>query len=61
VRKELGRYFIDLSKLVFGGAVLSSILQIEEVSRGSILLAGIAATIIIGGFGFVLIRENKDS
>ncbi len=59
MRKEIGKYFIDISKLVFGGVVLSGILGIEDVSRATLLSIGILTTLILALGGFLLIKEEK--
>jgi hypothetical protein len=40
--KELEKYFLDISKLIFGGIVIASIIKIENVSRYELLMIGIA-------------------
>ena len=34
-KKEIGKYLIDVSKLIFAGMVLTSIIKIENVSKFS--------------------------
>jgi len=58
-RKELGKYFIDISKLVFAGAVLASVIKIEDIPKLIILLAGTLVTIIFAAAGFVIIGYRK--
>ena len=58
LRKEIGKYFVDISKLVFGGVVLSSILKMEEINTVWVLIVGTAITIIIGNF-WIYFDENK--
>ena len=33
LRKEIVKYFIDISKLLFGGIVLAALLKIETISK----------------------------
>lgn len=33
IRGEIGKYFLDVSKLLFGGVVLASIIRMEDVSK----------------------------
>ena len=54
IKKELGVYFIDISKLTFAGVVLSVILEINT-SKLIVLLAGSSATFIFAFRGFLLI------
>jgi len=58
-RKELGKCFIDISKLVFGGAVLASVIKIENISKLLILFVGTTVTIIFALAGFVILRYKK--
>jgi hypothetical protein len=58
--KEVGKYIIDLSKLIFGGVVLASIIKIEDVSRYLILLVGIIISGIAAFWGFQILKiKNK--
>jgi len=58
LRAKIGDYLVDVSKLIFGGVVLSTILNIQSVPKGSILIAGGLATIIFAVLGFYLIKEK---
>ena len=57
--KEVGKYWLDLSKLIFGGVVLASIIKIEDVSRYLILLVGTLVSGIIAYFGFRILKPKK--
>ena len=57
LRAKIGDYLVDVSKLIFGGVVLSTILNIQSVPKGSILIVGGLATVIFAVFGFYLIKE----
>ncbi|HYV90399.1 MAG TPA: DUF6722 family protein [Chitinophagales bacterium] len=47
LRKEIGKYFIDVSKLVIGGAVLSTVINMDAVSKSWLLISGlIIATVL---------------
>ena len=59
MKKEVGKYFIDISKLVFGGVVLSTILKIEDFSKVKIFAAGILATIILAIVGFIIYKQSE--
>jgi len=56
--KELGKYFLDISKLIFGGIVIASIIKIENVSRYELLMIGIAVTSIFAWIGFRLLKRK---
>ena len=58
MKKELGKYLLDVSKLILGGVVLSSVLQIS-FNKLAVILAGVvaSATLLILG---LLILKDKD-
>lgn len=58
LRAKIGDYLVDVSKLIFGGVVLSTILNIQSVPRGSVLVVGCLATIFFAIWGFYLIKEK---
>ena len=53
MREEMGKYFVDISKLVFGGVVLSAVFDIQEFSKFLIILSGIVATLVFAAIGFI--------
>jgi hypothetical protein len=55
--EQLGEYLIDISKLTFGGVVLSVIL---EISQNKILILGVGfmATLVFAIWGFLLLTIN---
>ena len=57
MRNEIGKYLLDVSKLVFGGVVLGSIFQIEEMSKFVILALGVVVTLFLAILGFMLIKD----
>ena len=57
-RKEIGKYFIDISKLLIGGIVLATILKIEMVSKSWLIISGIALAICFAIAGFVIINQK---
>ncbi len=58
MKDKIANYLLDISKLIFAGVVLSTILQVEGVSKLAILLVGIYATIIFAGIAFILMRKR---
>ncbi len=58
MRKRIGEYFLDVSKLVLGGAVLSTVLKMESVSKSGILITSIAIVVVLSSLGFFLISEE---
>lgn len=56
---QLGEYLIDVSKLTFGGVVLSMILEVSH-NKMLVLFLGALATIGVAVWGFILINyKNK--
>ncbi|MEP7169908.1 MAG: DUF6722 family protein [Bacteroidota bacterium] len=56
--KEFGKYFLDISKLVFGGAVLSSIMQIEKINHGYVMAIGGFISLSLAIIGFGILRKK---
>ena len=59
ISKELGRYLLDVSKLVIGGAVITTVIQLNSDKYVVIVIAiGLAITLCIVGF-IVLTLKHK--
>lgn len=58
MKTELGKYFIDISKLVFGGVVLSQVLNISQ-NKILIIALGLMASIIFALIGFMILKKLK--
>jgi hypothetical protein len=59
--QQFGEYLIDISKLSFGGVVLSVILEISH-NKPLVLAVGAIATFGVAFWGFVLLNyKNKKS
>lgn len=58
IRQKVGDYLLDVSKLVFGGSVLSTVLGMEFVSKGDILIVSVLAVLILFSCGLLLIKEK---
>ncbi|WP_455638175.1 DUF6722 family protein [Parabacteroides sp.] len=57
--REFGRYLLDVSKLVIGGAVITTVIQLDSDKYTVIVIAiGLAITLCIVGFT-VLTLKNK--
>ena len=56
--KELGKYFLDVSKLIFGGVVLATILKIENVNQGIVVSLGALATLLTSMIGFIILKRK---
>lgn len=59
ILSETGKFFIDISKLVFGGVILASIMKYESINPA--LLLGIGCVAVVCSFitGLVLIAMSK--
>jgi hypothetical protein len=57
IRKELGKYLLDISKLVFGGAVIAGIMK-EDIHIGYVLGVGALAALGTAFAGFILIKKQ---
>ena len=58
MKKELGKYLLDISKLVFGGVILSAVIDISE-NKLMIIAVGFLANVILALAGFLLIKLKK--
>lgn len=58
---EMSKYCLDLSKLVFGGAILTAIMDLD-VSKSHLILMGILAVVIFASVGAlgVYLTINKN-
>jgi len=57
MKEELGKYCLDLSKLVFGGAILSAIMK-ETLPTFWIVLIGGLVVAILASSGLLLIKNK---
>ena len=57
VGKEMGKYCLDLSKLVFGGAILSAVMQ-ESLPAFWVILIGGLVVVALAIAGFLLIKKS---
>ena len=56
--KELGKYLLDLSKLIFGGGVLATILKIEDINRLIVLISGLVIAGVTAYIGFGILNKK---
>ena len=57
--KKFGRYLLDLSKLIIGGAVITTVIQLNpDKYCGNSIAIGLAITLCIVGF-IVLTLKHK--
>lgn len=56
---EASRYSLDLSKLIFGGIILSGIMGMQ-IEKAYLLIVGLIAVILTALFGFIMfLLANK--
>ena len=58
LKEDVGKYLLDLSKLVFAGIVLGTVLR-YEVSREILLTGGIAVVILLPIVGLIILGIRK--
>lgn len=58
VAKELGKYLLDISKLVIGGAVITIALQLNDDKYG-LLLYSIILALTLAVIGFIVLTYKK--
>lgn len=56
-RRELGKFILDLGKLIFGGTVVTQIFSATPASPAT-LIVGFAVTIAIVGLGLAITPED---
>ena len=61
LRKEIGKFLVDIAKLLIGGVVLSSVLKIQGLSNLTTILFGavIATIITVLGFYIMSIKDKN--
>ena len=55
---ELGKFFIDLAKLIFGGVILTVLLDYQSYKM-SLLMAGLVSLVMLVTFGYQIIRYGN--
>jgi hypothetical protein len=57
-KNKLADYLLDISKLIFAGVVLTTILEFENTSKLLVLATGVYASMIIALIGFFLLEKE---
>ncbi|MFA6700912.1 MAG: DUF6722 family protein [Thiomicrospira sp.] len=57
-KNKLADYLLDISKLIFAGVVLTTILEFENTSKLLVLAIGVYASMIIALIGFFLLEKE---
>lgn len=58
-KKEIGKFFIDIAKLLFGGLVLATILKIDNVSKTWLVIVGLIVLSFFAITGFWIINSTS--
>ena len=58
-RYELGKFLVDISKLVFGGVILAGIMN-QEIDRQLLFILGSCIVISFALIGLLIISKNKE-
>ena len=58
VLSEIGKFFIDIAKLVFGGIILASIMKIE-INRSLLFILGGISVLVFAASGLMFIALSK--
>lgn len=56
---EVGRFLVDLAKMMFAGVILASIMQ-SDINKSTLLLVGAIVVAILAIIGFVLLLSGKE-
>jgi hypothetical protein len=59
LRKEIGKFFVDVAKLLIGGVVLSSVLKIQGLSNTLAIIVGMVVSVILAVLGFAIMNTKK--
>ena len=57
-RNKLADYLLDISKLVFAGVVLTTILEFDTQSKWTVIALGVYASAMTALLGFLLMEKN---
>ena len=55
MKEQIGKYFLDISKLVFGGVVIAAVMKESFPVLGTVALGG-SAVIVTAALGFLFIK-----
>ena len=59
VYEDTGKYFLDVSKLIFGGVILAGVMNLE-MDKFVLFLAGGASVLGSAIFGIILFKIGKE-
>ena len=58
LRKEYGMYLLDVSKLIVGGAVITTAIQLNT-DKFLIIIIAVSIAVFFGIFGFIVLTFKK--
>jgi hypothetical protein len=58
LRKELGKYLLDVSKLVFGGVVIAAIMS-QDIHWAYVVVVGAMSVFVLATLGFMLLNSEN--
>lgn len=58
MRKELGKYLLDVSKLIFGGVILSGLMNLN-VNSVVLFVVGGSTVLLTALSGFMFLKDPK--
>ena len=59
LRKEYGMYILDVSKLIVGGAVITTAIQLNT-DKFLIIIIAVSIAVFFGIFGFIVLTFKKE-
>ncbi len=57
-RKELGKFLIDVAKLVLGGVVFASVVKSDDLPKVYVMILGLLTILLFVIGGFALINKS---
>jgi len=58
MKKELGKYFIDISKLIFAGVLLAGLIR-QDINSALLFSLGAAVFLLTAFYVFFLVRRGE--
>lgn len=58
LRKEYGKYLLDVSKLIIGGAVITTAIQLNT-DKSLVIVIAISIAVFFGILGFIVLTLKK--
>ncbi|MDX2189684.1 MAG: DUF6722 family protein [Bacteroidota bacterium] len=58
-KKEIGKFLIDIAKLIFGGVILASLLKIQIINPLILVLSALFVIFALAVGGFMLVDYSN--